>query len=223
MTEHQTTGRRVSRQREAGEVTRKETRRRLLLAARDEFAENGYRAATVARIAARADVAVQTLYHAWGSKRDLLRGVLELAITGGDEVHLDRDELPHALLAAADLTGQPDPEALLAYLAREFRTLAERSAGVWKTYRDAAAVDPDIAADWSALMELRRANFATLFRSVPTTAWRKGLSAEQAVDTVWTIASPQTHELLVGVLGYSYDDYETWVLDTTRRAALDAT
>jgi len=215
-------GRRVSRQREAGEATRRATRRRLLLAARDEFAENGYHAATVARIANRADVAVQTLYHAWGSKRDLLRGVLELAITGDEDIHLDREELPGALLAGTHPSARHNPDALLAHLVREFRILAERSAGIWKTYRDAAAVDPDIAVDWSALMELRRANFTTLFASVPKKAWRTGVSADQAVDTIWTIASPQTHELLVGVLGYSYDDFEAWIHDTTRRAVLNA-
>ena len=50
--------RRVSRQREAGEATRRETRRRLLAAAKAEFAERGYAAATVIRIAERADVSV---------------------------------------------------------------------------------------------------------------------------------------------------------------------
>src|SRR5262245_38725936 len=46
----------ISRQREAGEVTRRETRRRLLVAAGLEFAERGYVAATVNRIAERAGV-----------------------------------------------------------------------------------------------------------------------------------------------------------------------
>lgn len=212
----------VSRQQEAGEVTRRETRRQLLRAAQEVFTENGYRAATVAKIAARAGVAVQTLYHAWGSKRDLLRGVLELAITGDEDVHIDRHELPRAMLAATDPSVRRDPRALLEHLVREFRILAERSAGVWKTYRDAAAVDPDIAADWSALMRLRRTNFEALFASVPDSSWRQGVSAEQAVDTLWAIASPQTHELLVGVLGYSYDQFEAWVLDTARHAVLDS-
>jgi AcrR family transcriptional regulator len=212
--------RRVSRQREAGEATRRETRRRLLLAARDEFAESGYRAATVARIADRAEVAVQTLYHAWGSKRDLLRGVLELALTGNEDVHLDRDGLPAVLLAEVDPAVRRDPDALLVHLVHQFRILAERAAPVWTTYRDAAAVDPDIAADWAALMAIRRANFATMYDAVPRKAWRRGLTPERAVDTIWTIASPQSHELLVGVLGYDYDELEAWTLDTLRAAVL---
>src|SRR5262249_41821766 len=81
--------RRVSRQREAGEATRRETRRRLLAAARAEFAERGYAAATVIRIAERADVSVQTLYSNWGNKRNLLRAVMESAVTGDDDVPLE--------------------------------------------------------------------------------------------------------------------------------------
>ena len=49
---------------------------RLLRAAEEEFTERGYAAATVARIAARAGVTVQTLYLAWGSKRALLRAYM---------------------------------------------------------------------------------------------------------------------------------------------------
>src|SRR5262252_5266256 len=80
--------RRVSRQREAGEATRRETRRRLLVAARAEFAERGYAAATVIRIAERADVSVQTLYSNWGNKRNLLRAVMESSVTGDEDVPL---------------------------------------------------------------------------------------------------------------------------------------
>src|SRR6476659_1474337 len=121
--------RRVSRQREAGEATRRETRRRLLLAASEEFAQSGYRAATVSRIADRADVSVQTLYHSWGSKRDLLRGVLELAVTGHEEGSLDEGAVRRTLLATIDPEDAKDPERLLAHLVHGFRVLAERSAG----------------------------------------------------------------------------------------------
>jgi len=77
--------RRVSRQKEAGEATRRETRRRLLAAAKAEFAERGYAAATVIRIAERADVSVQTLYSNWGNKRNLLRAVMESSVTGDED------------------------------------------------------------------------------------------------------------------------------------------
>jgi AcrR family transcriptional regulator len=213
--------RRTCRQREAGQATRRETRRKLLAAASQEFAARGYRAATVARIADRADVAVQTLYHAWGSKRSLLRGVLELAVTGNDALTLDGEALPRALLTVVDEhTWRGDPAALVRHLVREFRVLAERAAPVWRTYRDAAGVDPDVAADWQGLMELRRTSFQRLIAAVPADAWARDLSVDEVVDTAWVIASPHTHELLVLLAGYTYDEYEAWVHDTISAVVL---
>ena len=212
--------RRVSRQREAGEATRRETRRRLLLAASQEFAQSGYRAATVSRIADRADVSVQTLYHSWGSKRDLLRGVLELAVTGHEEGSLDEGAVRRTLLATIDPEDAKDPERLLAHLVHGFRVLAERSASVWGTYRDAAAVDADIASDWRALMELRRSEFHRLMRALPQSFLREGLTPGTAADTAWALASPQIHESLVDMAGYTYDQLEAWLHDTLVAALL---
>src|ERR1700749_5050924 len=73
------------RHQEAAAASRAETRRRLLRAAEEEFTERGYAAATVARIAARAGVTVQTLYLAWGSKRALLRAYIEPALAGDED------------------------------------------------------------------------------------------------------------------------------------------
>lgn len=212
--------RRVSRQREAGEATRRETRRRLLVAASEEFAQSGYRAATVSRIADRADVSVQTLYHSWGSKRDLLRGVLELAVTGHEEGSLDEGAVRRTLLATIDPEDAKDPERLLAHLVHGFRVLAERSASVWGTYRDAAAVDADIASDWRALMELRRSEFHRLMRALPQSFLREGLTPGTAADTAWALASPQIHESLVDTAGYTYDQLEAWLHDTLVAALL---
>jgi len=219
MPPEKSTTRRVSRQREAGEATRRETRRKLLVAAGEEFEESGYRAATVSRIADRADVSVQTLYHAWGSKRDLLRGVLELAVTGQEEGSLHEGAVRAQLLASIDPEDAADPERLLAHLVHGFRVLAERAASVWGTYRDAAAVDADIASDWRGLMELRRSEFHRLMEVVPTSALRKGLTQASAADTAWAIVSPQIHESLVDTAGYTYDEFESW-LRTTLVASL---
>src|ERR1700747_1595308 len=94
--------RRGRRQWEAGEATRRESRRRLLTAAKAEFAERGYAAATVIRIAERADVSVQTLYSNWGNKRNLLRAVLESAVTGDEAVPLVPGQPPPVITAALE-------------------------------------------------------------------------------------------------------------------------
>jgi len=208
----------MSRQREAGEATRRETRRRLLAAAMAEFAERGYAAATVTRIAGRAGVSVQSLYNDWGSKRNLLRAVMETAVTGDSDDMLTPGQPPEFITSAIGPQDVAEPRRLVAHLARQYRLLAERAAVGWQTYRDAAATDPDVAADWQRLSELRREAFQALFGRVPAQALRPGLSAAGAADTAWAIASPETHHQLVRQAGYGYDQLEDWVRVTLSAA-----
>lgn len=105
----------VSRQRQAGEVTRAETRRRVLAAAAAEFAARGFTGATVARIAERADVAVPTVYSAWGSKRDLLRAVMASSVTE-DEDGFDTGLDASRLLGPTNPNRARDAFAFLAHL-----------------------------------------------------------------------------------------------------------
>jgi AcrR family transcriptional regulator len=210
----------VSRQREAGEVTRRETRRRLLAAARAEFAERGYAAATVTRIAGRAGVSVQSLYNDWGNKRNLLRAVMETAVSGDDDTPVTPGRPPAIIVATLSPDDAADPRRLLAHLARQYRLLAQRSAVGWQTYRDAAAVDPDAAADWQRLSEIRREAFHALLSRIPAAALRPGLSPAAAADTAWAIASPDTHHQLVREAGYSYDELEDWTRATLSAALL---
>ena len=206
--------RRVSRQREAGEAIRRETRRRLLVAARAEFAERGYAAATVIRIAERADVSVQTLYSNWGNKRNLLRAVMESAVTGDDDVPLTAGQPPAVFTAPGEPGQANDPGRLLAHLSHQYRLMAERAAVGWQAYRDGAAVDPDIAADWRQLNDIRRQAFHALFARVPAGRAASGSHEQAAADTAWVIASPDTYDQLVRHAGYGYDQLEDWVRET---------
>lgn len=210
--------RNTTRQQEAGAAARAETRRRLLQAAGEEFAERGYHAATVSRIAARAGVTVQTLYLAWGSKRALLRAHLDAALSG-DPDRPYAEEIPH-LIARALAPAGTDARAVVQQLAHLYRALAERAALGWRLYRDAAASDPEIAADWQTLQHLRHDTFAEIIRRLPADSLRDGVTREAAVDTAWAIAGPETYELLVRTASYSLDEYEQWVADTLAAALL---
>lgn len=200
---------RPTRHQEAAAASRAETRRRLLRAAGAEFTERGYAAATVARIAARAGVTVQTLYLAWGSKRALLRAYVEAALAGDDET-----PYPHALpdMIGAVLDGAlDDPLAIIRHVSLLYRQIAERAAIGWQLYRDAAVNDSEIAADWQALQALRHQTFSTLITHLPARSLRPGLTRSAAADTAWAIASPDTYDMLVRTRGYSLDQYEEWV------------
>ena len=207
-----------TRHQEAAAASRAETRRRLLHAAEEEFAERGYTAATVARIAARAGVTVQTLYLAWGSKRALLRAYMEAALAGDDETSYPQarpDMIAEVLEGALD-----DPPAIVRQISVFYRQIAERAALGWQLYRDAAASDPEIATDWQSLQALRHQTFATLIRRLPARSLRPGLTRAAATDTAWAIASPDTYDMLVRTRGYTLDQYQKWVTNSLTRLLL---
>lgn len=207
--------RNTTRQREAGAASRAETRRRLVAAAAELFAEHGYTATTVSSIARRSGVSLQTLYLACGSKRELLRAVLGQALSGtGGGIEADYASRLQAQMAVVANTSHTEPERTVRALAHVFRTVAERATPWWRVYRDAAATDPDIAHDWVRLTALRRRTTAGLLHGLTDENLPLGLGTTQMTDTAWTIASPETCELLMRHGGYTFDAYERWVGDT---------
>src|SRR5690349_24448195 len=62
-----------------------DTKAQVLSAAAELFEESGWSGTTVAAIAKRAGVAVETVYSGFGSKKHLLRAVLDFAVVGDAE------------------------------------------------------------------------------------------------------------------------------------------
>lgn len=200
----------MSRQQRVGAASRRETRNRLLTAAGEEFARHGYRATTVSGIADAAGVSLQTLYLAWGSKRALLRAYMERMLAGGEGSPED---------TAIRFIGL-SPEACLNELAVTVSEVAARAATGWALYREAAAIDPELAADWDQLQGLRHRLFGKILSGIPEDALRPGLTWAAAVDTAWVIASPDSYELLVGRLQYTPAAFQEWMRQTLFSALL---
>ena len=100
----------------------RETRQSILDAALQLFVASGYAATSVQAIAERAGVAVQTVYAVFGTKRELLRQLIEATITGDDEP-LPITERPEAQSVAAE----PDARRRASLDA----ALSRRSPSVW--------------------------------------------------------------------------------------------
>jgi AcrR family transcriptional regulator len=210
---------RANRRQEAAAAARAETRRRLLQAAEEEFTERGYTGATVARIADRAGVTVQTLYLAWGSKRALLRAYMDSVLAGDTDTAYPQ-ALPNMIDAALKGTAD-DAQAILRQVSLLYRQIAERASLGWQLYRDAAASDAEIATDWRALQDLRHQTFTTLINHLPPRSLRAGLTRAAAADTAWAVASPDTYDMLVRNRGYTLDQYERWVTTSLIALLLD--
>lgn len=186
-----------------------------MVAAGELFAERGYAGATVTAIADRAGVSLQTLYLAWGSKRQLLRAFVEQRLSGSPTAITDATWADIARLRLLEqLPVHPDPQTYLRGVATLFRTTAERAALGWRLYRDAAAIDPEARADQLELSRQRRVTMTGLLSGLPDGAFRVGLSRDDAIDTLLVIMGPESYHLLVDQTGYSLERFEKWVADT---------
>lgn len=76
-----------------------------ILDAAELFMRDGYVTTTIAAIAERAGLAVQTGYASTKSKRDILNGILDLAVSGEDE------QVPiQASSRWREIPAEPNPE-----------------------------------------------------------------------------------------------------------------
>ena len=154
------------------------TRRAVLDAARELFIEHGYAATTVADIARRARVAVDTVYAAVGRKPALLREVLETAISGSDQA-VPAEQRDYVARIRAAKGARKKIEAYVAALVE----IQPRLAPVYLALRDAAATDPDSAATWREISERRARNMRAFAADLRATGeLRTDLSDEDIAE-----------------------------------------
>jgi AcrR family transcriptional regulator len=184
----------------------KETRRRMLEAARELFVQRGYGATALQEIADRAGVAVQTIYFTFGTKRALLKELADVSIAGDDEpiATMDRPWFQQSLAAET-------ADAQLRLHVRATRGILDRVAPIIEMLRAAASADPAIADLWDRDTDPRFTVHATAARSLVTKPGiRDGVTAEHAADLLFSLLSPELYLLLVRDRGWSPDEWERW-------------
>jgi AcrR family transcriptional regulator len=167
------------------------TRRRLAASARRLFAERGYAATTIGAIAQEADLAVQTFYATYGSKRAVLFALLDELDQAADVPGL----LERLRAAGTNWSGQL--EALVDFNMRLFGSAID----VLEIVRSAGAADPDIAALARAGDDRRRA----------------GLDEAGAADILWSLTSPELFQLFVVRQHWPLPRYASWLRDALQR------
>ncbi|MGX2993216.1 TetR/AcrR family transcriptional regulator [Streptomyces sp. JNUCC 64] len=194
------------------------TRLRMLEAATALFTERGWTGTTVEGVARAAGVGVQTVYFTFGTKRTLLKEVLDTAVAG--------DADPSATLDrpwAREVLAAPDPADQLARQAAGARRVLRRAAPVLEVVRTAAASDTELAELWRDTEERRRAvqlRFAQALVTKTGGALRDGHDAGSAADVAFAVLGPETYGLLVGARGWSPARWERWAADALVRQLL---
>jgi AcrR family transcriptional regulator len=183
------------------------TRRRITDAAAELFVAVGYSATTLEQIAARAGVAVQTVYFHFGNKRSVLKEAVDIAAVGGDEPVplLDRSWM-------AEIRAEPDPQRIVALWVSGSRAITARVAPILQVVRDAAGAEPEMAAQWTVNQE----QTATAFRQFADlldarAALRPELTVQDAADLAFALLSTEVYVLLTTTRGRTPEEWERWM------------
>ncbi|MEW9528566.1 TetR/AcrR family transcriptional regulator [Microbispora sp. NPDC049125] len=188
----------------------KETRRRMIEAARDLFVQRGYGATALQEIADRAGVAVQTIYFTFGNKRALLKELVDVSIAGDDEpiATMDRPWFREALAAET-------ADAQLRLHVQGTGRILQRVAPIVEMLRAAGSADPGIAEMFGQDTDPRFTVHAAAARALAAKPGiRPGVTAEHAADLLFGLLSPELYLLFVRDRGWSPGRWESWAYDT---------
>jgi AcrR family transcriptional regulator len=188
------------------------TRMRVIAAAKQLFVEHGYPATTIESIAEASDTPLPTLYRLFGTKRAVLKAVVDTSLVGDDApiAFGDRPQVKAALATA-------DPEALIDAFAVICGEVLDRSCAIHHVLATAALVD-DAAAE--LLAELRAQAYTGRSRIVAALraldALDPTLGEGEAEDMVYTCLSFEVAHILTVERGWCTGQYEAWISRSLR-------
>jgi TetR/AcrR family transcriptional regulator, regulator of autoinduction and epiphytic fitness len=188
----------------------------MLDAAEALFTRNGYAATTMTAIADEADMAVQTLYAVFGTKRAILAELVDARVIGADHAGSlpDREDWQA-------MERESEPHRQIELFASIATRIARRSAAINEVMAAAAGADREIAALYERQRQDRYKDERRLARSLARKrALRRGLTETQAADTIWAIATTRTYRVLVHDRGWKADQYERWLAHVLAGALL---
>jgi AcrR family transcriptional regulator len=175
------------------------TRRRILEAARILFFRDGYAATTLKAVAAEAGVAVQTVYAVFGSKAAILAELRALVV-----------DLPEADDAIREAMRETTTERRLAGFAHSIRRRWELAGDIVKVNEDAARVDPEIRAGVELARGRRQAGLRAFVLALEEDLMA-GIDTDRAAAVLDALTMHDLYTQLVGIHGWSPDDYEGWL------------
>jgi AcrR family transcriptional regulator len=194
----------------------RQTRKRIVEAATELFAERGYAGTTIDAVASAAGVSRKTVFDSVGGKARLMKLAYDFAIVGDDEpVPLsDRPEI-------ADLLAEPDVATRLAKYAALTVEIDRRLFDVWRALEGAAASDPEAQRLYAALVDQRRRSMQDAAEMLAADgALRPDVDADLAGDLFWLYNDPTLYDKLVRQRGWSIPQFQAWLTEAMQTQLL---
>ena len=199
------------------QIAAEDTQRAIVEAAHSLFLKRGYHATSIGAVAAQAGVAVQTIYNSVGSKRDLLSRVLDYAAAG------ERAPTPVPVFMHEQAEREPDPRAIIDQLVEFWRGGLERITPVFRVIRQAAALDPEVAALERQRAEQRLSNYGIAAHILAERgALRDGLTPDDAAAIIFNLGHPSQYHFLVHEQGWPVERWTEWVRSALIAALLES-
>ncbi len=184
------------------------TRSLIVESAASLFLEQGYTVTTIEAIAAKAGVAVSTVYSIFTNKRGILHEIRQAWHTATQVREL-----------YAQGVAQGSPARFLEIAARATRRQWEAGATMMAIYESAASADPEAAAELQQALNGRRANLRQFVEQIYPKL-RQDLSLEQTCAVLLALTHAEIYNELVAVAGWSLDDYELWLAGVLKQQLL---
>jgi AcrR family transcriptional regulator len=182
-------------------------RQAVVLAAKELFERDGFRATTIAAVARSAGVSAESVYKGFGTKATLAKAVFDQVIAGDD------DPVPIARRAEAqDVQAEPDVRRKIALFTAGLAHRQQRSAKVQILIRDGRHTDDTLEEVWQNLLDERLTGMGMLANHLLATGrLRDGIDHTEVRDVLWTYIAVELYELLVLQRTWPLDRYAAWI------------
>lgn len=193
----------------------RQTRRRILDAARTSFLAEGFAGTTIRGLAQAAEVSQETIYKTFGGKAGVLKAVYDTSLVGDDEA-VPLAQRPEAL-AVFNATGPV--EAARAY-ARLAGTISARIDPLLRVVLGSRDADAALSSFARTIDDERRVGSSIWVGRWHAEGWlREDLDVDRAADILWVLNANEPRWLLQD-RGWTAEEITAWLADMFCRALL---
>lgn len=186
------------------------TRRAIIAAATEEFRASGYHGATMAAIAKRAGVAVQTVYFVFNTKPALLTATIDTAVHGED-----KSAPPLQAEWWREGTTTSDARRAIELFVTNVADISTRVAVLDRVTFNAATTDPEIFEVKASGQAFRTQSFREYADSLAARGLlREELDAAEAADVLLTLVGSEVFLAFTEERGWTVERYVAWSTET---------